>query len=269
MTTSGIPNNLSTTLKGADYKGRDAVVEYSNIFNSLVSKCVLPGGEVFNSGWIDNYVLNGVVNMNIVFDCDLSEAYSACQLLIYRRDPDSNDKEGTLFGTPQNIVYFPNESSLYGNNVTGYFMSNYEYKIVLKVLDSFTGSYLTFNLLRMLHESSKEVISDFYNPLLLTNTTFPIKKVVSGSVEVILDSGYGEKMINLDGSPMVFFCKSGEFSLTPVGASFIPFVKIPYVYDVNGYITTVTIAVDDSMGNSGDLAVVDWVFIGDCEIPIF
>jgi hypothetical protein len=269
MTTTGILKNLSTTLKGADYKGRDAVVEYSNLFNDFVSKCVLPDGEVFDSGWIDNNVLNGVVNLNIIFDCDLSEAYWACQLLIYRRDPDSSDKEGTLFATPQNLVYFPDESPVYGNNVTGYFLGNYGYRIVLKVLDGFTGSYLSFNLLRILHESSKEVISDFYNPLLLTSTTFPVRKVKSGTLEVILDSGYGEDIINLDGSPMTFFCKSGEFSLAPVGASFIPFVKVPYIYDANGYITTVTIAVDDSMGNCGDLAVVDWIFIGDCEIPIF
>lgn len=269
MTTTGILGNLSTTLRGVDYKGRDSIVEYSNTFNSLVSKCVLPGGEVFNSGWIDNGVLNGVVNFNIVFDCDLTEAYYACQLLIYRRDPDSDDKEGTLFTTPQNLIYLPNESSVYGNNVTGYFMSNYEYKIVLKVLEDFTGSYLTFNLLRILHESGKEVISDFYNPLLLTSTTFPVRKVVSGYVEVILEYGYGEETIELDGSPMYFFCKSGDFFLTPVGASFIPFVKVPYVYDVNGYITSVTIAVDDSMGNCGDSAMVNWFFIGDCEIPIF
>jgi len=123
---SGIPNNNSLILDACEYLGKDAVMESNSDYsNGTVAVCNIPGGEIFNSGWIPAPTLSGVYELLPIFDTDMELDFSA-NIIIYRRD---NTGVISQLNTPLGMFY----ESVYKsrNNLLCYFDGNYDYIVTI------------------------------------------------------------------------------------------------------------------------------------------
>lgn len=271
--TSGVLNNLSTILNGRDYLGKDAVLDYSEKFQSNTSsRCFQTGGEVFSSGWLNRGTLIGVFDLAIVFDTDYTSD-PCCELRIYRRDADASDAETEMPISPIEITYDVYSSNNTGEVISGYFSSKYEYMLVLVLTDSFNGTYFDLDYVQLIKKQDKNLSWSGEDPIgyfpiasMDPDTVFTQETLDSGSVFVPYSAGSAGKA---DITFTTKFVAEPDVIFTPQNQGYIPF-HYGWIQDDDGLYTGITVKVIDPMTNwnSGGIAV-SWMAKGIQMLPIF